>query len=64
MSEPNVMCGSCPFRASGEERDTLTRWTRNAPDEFWPCHESDPEGLCLGDDCVGHEYAKRTTVNV
>jgi hypothetical protein len=48
-----AMCDGCPFRTPGPERDTLLRYIVAAPDESWPCHESDPNGLCLGAECEG-----------
>lgn len=47
------MCLGCPFREPGETRTALLRYIAAAPAEKWPCHESDPEGLCLGDECEG-----------
>jgi hypothetical protein len=59
------MCEGCPFREPGESRSALLRYIVAAPDETWPCHESDPDGLCLGDECAGRAlFAKKIMAEV
>lgn len=60
MSEPLKMCGSCPFRMDGGDRETLIRWAKQSPGDVWPCHEDDPEGDCDGRECAGHRLHART----
>ena len=55
MKSRPTMCGGCPFREPGENRLQLLKYIAADPTETWPCHESDPEALCMGDACAGRD---------
>lgn len=58
------MCLTCPFCKDGPERDTLIRWAKATPHETWPCHEDDPDGLCIGKECQGRKLFAQKAANV
>ena len=56
-----TMCHGCPFRNDANGRDDLIVLAEIAPDEWWPCHDADPDGLLCTVGCRGQQLVAENT---